>query len=269
MGIGLSVLLGTNAAYAQLIEDGVKDVVEVVEIEPEEMSDSTFLELEFPDYLPWEVVTLEGKLKMQGLPLSPTVKIFMERDSLISASMRAPFLGEVGRLEITPEKLLVVNKMSKTFMEQDLRGRGVIGDKVLGIREVQALLLGRFFLPGIDIANVDLEEFVDIFYEDDQFNVIPKDAAVIEGVKYGFAVDQQFNPTLLVVMPNDSSDRDLEVAAEYFRKLSGYDLTISYSEGDKNVEMKFEFKSPEWKGEAPKGIDLGKYKRVGLKEIIN
>ena len=244
------------------------DEVSVVEIVSPEADDTAYVEVEWPDYDDWDVVTLEGKLKMKILPLSPSVKIFMQNNALISASLRAPFLGEVGRLEVTPEKLLIVNKMNKTYVEEDLRGRGVIGDKILGIKEVQDLLLGRFFLPGIDIKTANLDEMVDIFYEEDQFNVIPKGIAEIDGVKYGFAVDQQFNPILLVVMPNGEASADLEVSAEYVRNLTGYNLTLAYSQGSQGMEMTFEFKNPVWSGEVPKSINVEKYRRVGFVEFM-
>ena len=245
------------------------DVVEVEEVVTAEVEDSVEYELEWPEYSPWEVVTLEGKLKMQGLPLSPTVKVFMKKDELVTISLRAPFVGEVGRLDLTPDKLLVVNKMNKTYVEEDITGHGIIGGKVLSLRDVQDLLLGRFFLPGFDVSTEDLEELVEVFYEDNQFNVIPKGKAEIEGVKYGFAVDREFNPLLLVVMPGEATGRDIEVSAEYKRKLSGYDIVFAYSEGEGMLEMTFEFKAPEWKGQAAKAQELGgKYRRVGLEEFM-
>ena len=267
--LAVLAILGVTVASGATRPSGKSlDEVSVVEIVSPEADDTAYVEVEWPDYDDWDVVTLEGKLKMKILPLSPSVKIFMQNNALISASLRAPFLGEVGRLEVTPEKLLIVNKMNKTYVEEDLRGRGVIGDKVLGIKEVQDLLLGRFFLPGIDIKTANLDEMVDIFYEEDQFNVIPKGIAEIDGVKYGFAVDQQFNPILLVVMPNGESSADLEVSAEYVRNLTGYNLTLAYSQGTQGMEMTFEFKHPVWSGEAPKSINVEKYRRVGFVEFM-
>lgn len=228
----------------------------------------TTYEINWPDYDPWTVVTLDGKLKMKGLPVTPSVKIFMRRNSLITMSLRAPFVGEVGRLDLTPDSLTIVNKMNKTYVKERIPANSMkLGG--LGINDIQDLLLGRFFLPGHDVVNEDLEELVDVFYEDNQFNVIPKAPVEIPGIKYGFAVDEEFNPILLVVMPEENTSRDIEVSAEYTRKSSGYDLLFAYSEGSRTNELAFEFKAPDWKGDAPKEVELGnKYRQVSFMEFL-
>lgn len=255
----------SNYLCAQEIENNIKGSG----IEQSVTEDEGYIEIELPEYSPWEMVTLEGKLKMKGLPLSPTVKIFMERDSLVTVSLRAPFFGEVGRLDLTPTALTIVNKFNKTYVQEDITGKGIIGGKILSINDIQDLLLGRFFIPGYDINSVDLEELVSIIYEDGQILVLPNSQAEIEGVKYGFAVDEKFNPQYLVVTPMDNNDSDIEVTAVYNRKMSGYDLTFVYSKGGNGYEMGLEFKAPVWSGEAPKPIELGnKYRQVSFKDFM-
>lgn len=264
--LGLVVLgVGIGAAKKQ---KATQETVEVVDIVVTDVPDTTSFEIEWPDYAPWTVVNLEGKMKMKGLPLSPTVKIFMKRGQLVNMSLRAPFIGEVGRLDLTPDGITIINKMNKTYVEEEFKKSGLMINEVLSINDLQDLLLGRFFIPGHDVMKEDLDELVEIFYEDDQFNVIPKKKAEIPGVRYGFAVDESFNPTLLVVMPLESSSKDLEVSAEYIRKLSGYDLTFAYAEGSRGYEMTLELKNPVWNGDAPKAIDLGKYRKVSFQEFM-
>lgn len=225
-----------------------------------------FLELEYPDYENWDAATLEGKLKMRGLPLSPSLKIIMLKDSIINISIRAPFVGEAARIEMTVDSILAVNKMKKTYVKEGI-------DNFLqyypgGIGDVQNLLLGRFFLPGVDLAESDLEELVSIYYEDDQFNVIPKSPVEIDGIKYGFVVDRLFNPIMLVILPE--TDKEIEVSVLYKYNLKGKDIQISYNENGKNLEAVLELKDPEWKAEIPKPIDLEKkYRQMSLKEFIS
>lgn len=229
------------------------------------------------DSVNWKVVTLQGKFKMQGLPLSPSVKIFMERDSLIDLSLRAPFVGEVGRLMMTPDSILIINKMSKSFWRGAIPrlSKGEVLDSVardywpLGIGEVQDLLLAKFFLPGIDVESEEIGEFIDVYLgeEEGQFNVIPKGAAEIEGVKYGFVIDEEFRPLMLMVLPH--GHEEMEIDAVYTYKSSGYDLQFLYIDGHRQIEAVLELKEPEWKGEAPKEIDLGKkYKETGIWEVF-
>lgn len=264
--IGFFLVLATMNIMAKKDQHqtGDSDDVEVINT-----GDSEYLELEWPQYAPWKVVSIDGKLKMNGLPLSPTVKIFMEKDKLVSLSLRAPFFGEVGRLDLTPDTITIVNKMNKTYVQENIAGKGIVGGKILGLNEVQSLLLGRFFLPGNDINTANLEDLVEIFYEDDQINVLPKGEAEIEKVKYGFAVNEQFIPKLLVVVPRDSEKTDIEVSVEYDWKASGYDILFAYGEGNRNYEMRFELKKPEWKGDGPKEMDLGsKYKKVSFEDFL-
>lgn len=225
------------------------------------------IEIIWPDYTPWTVVTLQGKLKMKGLPLSPTLKIFMQRDSLIDLSIRAPFIGEVGRLTVTPSYALMINKMNKSYVE--IKGRdgtpSLFGNLGLGIGDVQDLLLGRFFLPGFDVMAADLDTLVDVYVEHSGvFNIVPKGEAEIDGVKYGFITDGFFKPLMLMVLYGENG----EVDVTYNDQLKGYDMQVVYSDAARRFEANLEFQNPEWRGEMPKPMDLKKYTQLTLDEFI-
>ena len=230
-------------------------------LEIEEETDSITL----PEYESWEVAKIEGKLKMQGLPLSPSVKIFMQKDSLIDISIRAPFVGEAGRLVVTPDSVLAVNKMNKTYVSEGIAD--LMKFYPGGISDIQDLLLARFFLPGFDVMESDLDELIDIYYDDNQFNVIPKGDAIIPGVIYGYVVDEVFNPLWMVIIPEDRYD--IELDAQYIYELQGYDLILSFIEGSKKLEMTLELKNPQWKGEQPKPIDINKkFRRLSFSDFL-
>ena len=231
-----------------------------------EINDSSFYELQYPDYVDWDKVSLQGKLKMEGLPLSPTVKVFMQKDSLISMSIRAPFIGEAARIDITPDVITAVNKMNKTYVQENIEEflKYYPGD----ISDLQDLLLARFFLPGYNVSEISLDDLIDIYYEDNQYNVIPKGEAEIDGIKYGFVVDSLFNPLMLIILPEENPD--IELTALYDYKSRGYDLILNYQEGERIIAMDIEFKEPEWKGDIPKDIDLDKkYRKLSFGEFIN
>lgn len=266
----------------------VTETPDVGNIDTLSVGEDFFIEL--PEPFEWETATLKGKLKMQGLPLSPNVKIFLKKDSLVSISLTAPLLGEVGRLDLTPDSVLVVNKMSKTYWalsedqlpekvatkivntgddsntENLTSGKGSLG-VIGGIKNVQDLLLANFFLPGIDLQEVELDEVIDIYADGDQLNVVPKGEAEIEGVKYGFVIDQYFKPLMLIVIPEVREG--LEVDAFYTYGLQGYDLRFVYQDKNKGLEATLELKNPEYKGDAPKPVVLGRnYRRVERFEEI-
>lgn len=222
-------------------------------------------EIEWPEYEFWNVVTLQGKLKMQGLPVTPSVKIFMQNDSIISLSLRAPFVGEVGRLDINPTTITIVNKMNKTYVSEDISA--LLQFYPGGISDIQDLLLGRFFLPGFDINTADLDQLVDFYYDEGKFNLVPKGAAELEGIKYGFTVDRDFRPLLIMILPEKRED--IEIAAIYDYDSKGYDLRLAIQANNALQDLTFEFKNPEWKGEMPAPVDTSKkYKKLSFDQFF-
>lgn len=222
-------------------------------------------ELSYPQYEDWDAVTIQGKLKMQGLPLSPTLKIFMLKDSLINISIRAPFVGEAGRVVLTKDSLLGINKMNKTYVAENIRE--LVKYYPDGIRDIQNLLLARFFLPGVDIDEIDLDEIIDIYYTDNQYNVVPKGLAEIPGVKYGYVVDEEFNPQMMVVLPENRPDMEIDVLYTYASK--GYDIRFMIINGGNIKEMTLELKNPEWEGEEPKPIDIdNKFTKLRFEDFL-
>lgn len=227
--------------------------------------DAEELTVTLPDYLPWDKIKIEGKLKMQGLPLSPSLKILMQRDSLIDISLRAPLIGEAGRMEITTDSITVVNKMNKTYVKEGISD--FLKYYPWGISNIQDLLLARVFIPGFDLYENDIEDLVDIFFEDDQFNVIPKAYAKIPDVTYGYAVDESFNPLWLLILPE--SRPDIEIDVQYIYNLKGYDIILTYLENDKNRNLTLELKNPELTDEKSKPIEINKkFRKLSFSDFI-
>ena len=255
-------LNGVNTVEIQGIPDSL--INQEIQL-AEETVESNEFSISLPENFNWEVASIQGKLKMKGLPLSPTIKIFLKKDSLIDISVRAPFVGEAGRLEMTRDSITAINKMNKTYVNESIAE--LLQFYPGGLGNIQDLLLGKFFLPGMDVNEVDLDEVVDIFYEDNQINVVPKGAAEIEGIKYGFVVDEFFNPLMLAVFPLRRPD--IEVYAIYNYKLQGYDLQFIVKEGSREIEATFEMKEPEWDGERPKMIKIDKkYRKMNFSDFI-
>lgn len=253
-----------------------------VEIVTENTEDGS--EILLPEYEPWEVVSIEGKLKMQGLPLTPSLKIFMQRDSLVDISLRAAFMGEVGKLVLTTDSVKVINKMKKTYTVVNLQRPETESKEeteeeteentekrkwydVLGVKEVQELLLGHFFLAGVDIEESEPEDVMEVLYADEQLTVVPLGPALIEGVRYGYVVDESFRPMMLVILPEGDTETEVDVMYN-FANLQGYTLQFLYKDAKRRMEMTMELKNPEYKGEAPKEVDLRKFKRLGFEEFM-
>lgn len=193
----------------------------------------------------WETVNISGKLKMKGLPVTPGVRIFMKRDSVVLISLRAPLLGEVGRAEIADSTILMVNKMNKTYVEEPL-------SKALdyypgGISDVQDLILGNMVIPGFGNLSPDTEEMVEIYHEDDDtFTVVASEEAALPGFNYGYVLDSALNTGALMVLPLSRPDVSVTLTYEYFE--NGYDLAFYYQSEKRNHTATLELDLPEWGG---------------------
>lgn len=239
------------------------DLPEFVIIELEEDSDSEELQTDdrfrYPEYEEWGRATIDGKLKMKGLPLTPSIKVYMEEGAMIDMSVRAPFVGEAVRIEMTCDSITAVNKMNKTYVSEALpSGVGLVG-------MVQDLILGRFFLAGVDMNEADIEGLVDVYSNGGGlFNVVPKQSIEIEGVKYGYVVDNNFTPLMLAVLTGR-----MEVDATYIYKAGGYDIQFVINDGVNYLSPTLELKSPEWGVGKSNRLKIdNKYRKISLKDWI-
>ena len=227
--------------------------------------DEDSISITLPDYFPWQQVKIEGKLKMTGLPLSPSLKIFMIKDSLIDISVRAPFVGEAGRAVIDTDSVTIVNKMNKTYVKEGIAE--LLKYYPGGISDIQDLLLARVFIPGHDLMEENVEELVDIFYENFQFNVIPKEEAEVPGFIYGFVTDDMFNPLWLVVIPE--SRPDIEIDIQYLYNLKGYDINIAVVQNGNQKSMTLELKEPQWESDTPDALKINnKFHRLSFSDFM-
>lgn len=91
----------------------------------------------------WRELSMQGKLSFDGLPIRPGVKVYMERGKSIILSARAPILGEVARVEISPDSVTCINKHTRTYCSYPLDS--IAPDL---ISDVQDILLGQVAFPG-------------------------------------------------------------------------------------------------------------------------
>lgn len=224
------------------------------------------VEIMLPEYPEWERATINGKLKMKGLPLSPSIRIFMEKDSLVELSIKAPFMGEVGRVIITPDTLLGVNKMNKTYTK--LAINEILRYYPGGIREIQSLLLGRVVMPGLGEINEEILGMVNFLETDMGLAIIPAEGYGVEGFDYGYVTDEGLNPLALIVMPEFAENTSVSVAYDYEK--DGVTETISYLQNDKGMTFELQMKNPEWTGEAAKPINMDKkYVELPIRDFVN
>lgn len=237
--------------------------------EPEmtvEVQDTTEIILTVPEYAEWERVSISGKLRMQGLPLSPGIKIFMEKDSSIFISIKAPLMGEVGRLEITSDSLLIVNKMKKTFAQESLVDfmRYFPGT----IRDIQELILGRIVMPGTGVLTPDNSALIEIIDNGEELFAVPAEEILIPGIDYGYMIDEEFVPSVLLVLPDEGRD-DIAITLNYSFGKKSYTLDFAYQEGTRGIEVILDLDEPEWSGTSPSPVKIDKkYRQLSLLDFM-
>lgn len=85
----------------------------------------------------------------------------MRRDEVIRLQLFVPYLGtEVGRLEFTPDYVLVVDRLHKQYVKGDYNQLDFLRNNGLNFYSLQALFWNQLMLPGTNrVSEGDLEKF--------------------------------------------------------------------------------------------------------------
>lgn len=87
--------------------------------------------------------------------------IHMRRDQVIRLQLMVPLLGtEVGRLEFTPDYVLVVDRLHKEYIKADYQQLDFMRQNGLNFYTLQSLFWGQLFLPNnTRVGEGDLQRF--------------------------------------------------------------------------------------------------------------
>lgn len=214
----------------------------------------------------WETVSISGKLKMAGLSLNPSLKIFMEKDSAIRISVRVPLMGEVGRAEIEGDSILVVNKMKKSYVKESLES--LLTNYPVTISDLQTLLLGRIAIPGMGLLTIERAKGVDIYPDDaDKYYVMPAEEYELEEFQYAYLLDYDLIIKKLMVIPTANPDSYVNV--DYIDNDRGYDIIVTYQSPQKIYGGSLILDDPTEGGSAIEPIKLnGKYQKVTFQQFM-
>lgn len=215
-------------------------------------------------YMPWQSAEFSGKLKTDKLPLSPTVKIYMVRDSLLQISVRAPLLGEVGRLNLTRDEVLVVNKMKKIYCREPAEK---LFDIYLSfLPDIQSVLLARIVILGS--GELGMENSTAVEVDDDgegNWLVVPQTEPGAIPFNYGYLVGAGSRTKALVAtVPGKGS---LEIQYTYLNRGMQMQIALDRDKG-KNFEAQLDFSSVRWGGSEMVQLKLGNYTKVSVKDFI-
>lgn len=107
------------------------------------------------------VASLTFTAKMGDKDITVPGQLRMRKDKVIRLQLFIPLLGsEVGRLEFTPNYVLVVDRMHKQFIKGDYNQLDFLRDNGLNFYSLQALFWNQLLLPGTTrVGESDLGRF--------------------------------------------------------------------------------------------------------------
>lgn len=225
-----------------------------------------FLNALAASYTPWSSVQLDGKLRMDKLPVSPSVRIYMEKGKKLYISVRAPFVGEVGRLELDGTQLTAVNRMKKVWVREDL-GQAIGSTLPVKTEDAQDLFLGRVFLTDYGTLSTRNMALCNVYDETDCWLLVPLTQPAGGSVRYGYAFDYQRRMQDLYVTTVSENYAAL-VAYSYNGRKTILDFDIHVR--DKSYEATLTLDEPKWNPDKPLGpIEISNsWRRVDIRTFL-
>lgn len=242
----------------------------------------------YPD---WQTASWQGSLKSDMLPLSIKMRVYMEKDQLTLISLRVPLMGEVARVEIDNDSLLVVNKMKRVYCAKPI---GSVLSEMPGLVEsLQSLLLGRVTVIGEGEVSKKMADSVTVItVGSDAWRIIPDIPEDFSGANYEYLVmaDGMKMKNFMVAASEDGSataDADkaknsgktdgkgdeslsLSVDLEYPNPLKG-DVTayLSLAGPKMNMSVTLETEPISYNVKKTERINLPKgYRRVSMRDCM-
>lgn len=224
-----------------------------------------------PHYNEWNTVRMNGNLRLKGLPISPSVRIFMERSKRISISVRVSLLGEVGRIEVSGDTVLGINKMKRTYCVESLKNLKYDYPDIIG--DLQTLLLGRItiFQAG-ELAEIN-SDFVDFTLGDARtvgwFIDYPRGEVESDELSYRYTVDPDGLITnLLAAVSIGTNEYTLNL--DYTYPSDGHDIDIHFMKDDRT---KFTgtvyFGEPQWEAAPLEPVQINsRYTEMRISQFI-
>lgn len=162
---GLVIMVSCAAcmpsAAQTVARDGasVAQVVSVDSLRPAFRKDSSIVKMVLDNAVSARniVGNLSFTINMGGEDTTVPGSIHMRRDSVIRIQLFIPILGsEVGRLEFTPDYVLIVDRMHKEYVKEDYKQLSFLRDNGLDFYGLQALFWNEL-MPTDSLSAFDLD----------------------------------------------------------------------------------------------------------------
>lgn len=214
----------------------------------------------------WTDLSMQGKLSFDGLPMSVSVKIYMKRGESVILSARAPFLGEVARVEVDQDSITLINKHTRCYNVQSFAGLDV--DPTVYLTDLQDILLGQVAFPGhgrLTTDNALLSQWIDL--PSDQSLIYPSSPLQTAGTEYGFVMDSTCWQLISFVLMLQNTGIVLETKYSYGD--NGWTLGLDVSLPKKKMGGELQLSYPDYNAAPLDFTALGsKYRKVDFKQLM-
>ncbi len=277
----LGVIFASMGIWAQNVPDSIAicppgEPAEAIEPQPESEYASRLMTVEeiamatdtiIANYdADWTDLSMQGKLSFDGLPMSVSVKLYMKRGESVILSARAPIFGEVARVEICQDSIVLINKHTRTYNVQPIAGLNV--DAKAYLCDLQDILLGQVAFPGHGRITPEialLSQWIDL--PTDDALIYPSAELQVEGTEYGFVMDSlcwQLKSFVLML-----SKTGVVVETKYLYGDKGWTLGIEISLPKKKLGGEAQLSYPDYNPTPIEFTVLGsKYRKVDFKELM-
>lgn len=203
-------------------------------------------------------------------PINVNANMRIRRGEIIRITV-APFLGiEVARIDITPEKVLAIDRMNKRYVELGFGELSSLLNTELDFNILQSLILNEIFIPGREkLSQSDAERFVLSSYGD-QAKLQVKGTKRIGYSFFTSATDGRLEETVIslkglpyslhcryadfTVLGNDVFPQYIEMQSEGTDKTYSLSMKLSRIGTDSDWDAKSEVSS--------------KYRKISIQELL-
>ncbi|MDE6017395.1 MAG: DUF4292 domain-containing protein [Muribaculaceae bacterium] len=278
---GFMAFASVSAAYAQEISDSIAvcppgEPAEAIEADRTPGMDSRFMSVEeitvatdtiIANYdSDWTDLSMQGRLQFDGLPMRVNVKVYMKRGESIILSARAPIFGEVARVEVNTDSIVLINKHTRCYNSQSISGLGV--DAKAYLCDLQDIMMGQVAFPGH--GRLTPEMALDsqwIAMKDDNALIYPYPDLQVAGTEYGFVMDSSCWQLRSFVLMLKRANVAIDTNYKYGQQ--GWTLGLEINLPKKKMNGEVELSYPDYQ---PNVLDFtnldGKYRKVDIKQLL-
>lgn len=197
-------------------------------------------------YAPWSSMTLKGKVRLEGVPVPLNVKIYMEHARSLILSLSAPLLGEMGRVEMTADSVLFVNKRAKTWCREPIAP--ALGRFGASLADIQDLLLGRVFMLGYGTLSPQNASQIEVSEGASDTRILTPRLQHPDA-QYGFTL---YPDGLMMMAAAFTPDERYLATADYtHREDGGTDMDISLKADTKRLSLSLSLEKPDTSPRTP------------------